>query len=189
MLLTIASGPNVSQDMKIQSIKMASAAITLAQQEMVQLNEQTPMETQPSQTSDPTVSTPQAGTPTQPPVSLVGNFPQASAPVSQARIEIINQSNHHRIEDNHVATTSEGNLDDDNVMDIAAIVYDDNGSIVTTGKIQITTTDSSQDTTTFARNVNGQIYFPFEYIFRTVGDNTVTFSMNGITKSVTVTAK
>lgn len=175
ILLAVVASGNVSADLRDQAIQLANQAIGVAQQQMVQL-------TTTSMTESTT--TPDTQTPVAP--SVVTAPSVTATPASQARIEIFSTQRNSRIEDPHV-NVGDGTPDDPaNKLDVGATVYDDNGNLVTAGNITITTSDPNQDTTTFSRNVNGQIYFPYEYIFRFAGDHTITFSMNGASNKITV---
>lgn len=84
--------------------------------------------------------------------------------------------------------------DESNYIDIGLIVTNPDGSVNTTATVNVTATDSSQNkeivgTGTFWGNPHNVYYYPFEYQFKTPGDHTITFTVLGVTQSVTVTAK
>lgn len=164
---TIAQATTTTQDDVTTAYELGKAMGQL-QEKVVELSQQ-PMEpSTTSPTSAPIIPTPA------PTTSL--------APVSQARIEIISTAGNSRIQDKHIAVQGDP-ISNDNIMDIGAIVVDQYGVVVTQGLIMITTTDPNQNTTTYSRNVNGQILFPFEYDFHFSGDHTITFSVEGLTDS------
>jgi hypothetical protein len=88
-------------------------------------------------------------------------------------------------------------VDESNYIDIGLIVRNDAGEPIKDAVVTITATDETQNKTL---NGTGNIYpryegeirimtpfYPFYYEFRTVGDHTITFSVNGMTDSVTLT--
>lgn len=145
----------------------------------------------------------QASTPTVP----------ASIPTSQARIEIVNYptdltrqysampascklvigSNYNDVDCSPNAYPNNGDVT------LKAVLYHDDGSVNQTGVMQISATDARQNKTfngtgdivTFYKgDQKQQVYgYVFGYHFLVSGDHTITFSANGLSKSVTLMAQ
>jgi hypothetical protein len=127
----------------------------------------------------PTPSPAPEPSPTAPPV--------ASAPVSQARIVIINPLSGKGTD--HALSTS-ADFDERgnprNEVYVGAIVYGVDGQPVNDATVAITATDDSQNKTLTATGnltpiyVNGQkiptYYYPFDYMLKTAGTHTIKFS-------------
>lgn len=88
-------------------------------------------------------------------------------------------------------------VDETNYVELGLIVRNDAGEPIKNAVVTITATDETQNKTL---NGTGNIYpryenevriltpfYPFHYEFHTVGDHTITFSVNGMTQSVTFT--
>lgn len=121
----------------------------------------------------------------------------ATAPISQARIEIISPIPTKGLGRQHVASpTIEG---EDNYVVLGAIVYDANGNVDKNAVVTISATDASQNkvengagdmVTIYTDGVKNQVLgYVYSYEFRTQGDHTITFSVNGLTKDVVINAK
>ena len=121
--------------------------------------------------------------------------PVAAAPVSQARIEIAPVTLARPLDRTFVHVEGVESVDaapsHDNWADIAAFVYGDDGQNTRTATVVVTATDASQNATFVGTgNVQkGRFYFPFNYLFKTAGQHTVTFTANGLSESVTMTAE
>lgn len=81
---------------------------------------------------------------------------------------------------------------DDSHVNLGAIVIDANGKPVGDAQVSVTATDPSQSST---MNGSGNAYgnpatpyYPFSYVFKTMGTHTVIFSANGISKAIELTA-
>jgi len=88
-------------------------------------------------------------------------------------------------------------VDETNYIELGLIVRDDAGEPIKNAVVIITATDDTQNKTL---NGTGDVlpqyenevriitpFYPFHYEFKTVGDHTITFSVNDITDSVTLT--
>lgn len=133
----------------------------------------------------------------QPIQTIMTPTPIASAPVSQARIEIISPIPTKGIGRQHIASpTVEG---EENYVVLGAIVYDANGNVDKSAVVTISATDASQNkvengagdmVTIYTDGVKSQVLgYVYSYEFQTPEDHTVTFSANGLSKSVVINAK
>lgn len=121
----------------------------------------------------------------------------ASAPVSQARIEIMNPIPTKGLGRQHVASSTVQN--EDNYVVLGAIVYDAEGKVDKTAVVTISATDDTQNkvengsgelVTIYTDGVKEQVYgYVYSYDFKTAGDHTITFSANGLSKEVVINAK
>ena len=140
-----------------------------------------------------TVPTPAPQTPTSAPAAA----PAPSTPASQARIDVVSPIAGKGLNREYVH--SDEIKDESNYMVIGAVVYDDNGQPTATPTVNITATDNTQDAIEVGTGDVATIWpdgnrtvvpvYTYSYNFKTAGDHTITFTANGITKSVTVTAK
>ena len=141
----------------------------------------------------PTAPVPASPTPTSAPAAT----PAPSAPASQARIDIISPMAGKGLNREYVH--SDEIKDESNYMVIGAVVYDDNGNPTAIPTVTITATDDTQDATQVGTGDVTTIWpdgnrtqvpvYTYSYQFKMAGDHTITFSANGMTKSVTVTSK
>ena len=143
----------------------------------------------------PTEPVPASPAPTSAPAPAAA--PAPSAPASQAHIDIISPIAGKGLNREYVH--SDEIKDESNYMVIGAVVYDDNGQPTATSTVNITATDGTQDAIEVGTGDVATIWpdgnrtvvpvYTYSYDFKTIGDHTITFAANGITKSVTVTAK
>lgn len=130
-----------------------------------------------------------------------------SAPTSQARIDIISPIAGKGLGPRLDPTTgvdlgyvsSPTVQNESNYIVLGAILYNDDGSVNNTATMTITATDSTQNKVLQGTGdvmkiyPNGelrQVYgYTYSYDFHTSGQHTITFSANGIQKSVTVMVK
>lgn len=155
---------------------------TINQQSMnTQPDNQASVTGQPQPTNAPTTTAPQ------------GNIPADTAPVPAVSIQIVNPLNGKGLgRDPYIA--SPVIKDESNYIDIGLVVTNPDGSNNNTATVTVTTSDPSQNkelkgTGTFWGNPHNVYYYPFEYQFKTAGDHVITFTCEGVSVSVTVTAK
>lgn len=89
--------------------------------------------------------------------------------------------------------------DESNYIEIGLVVYDHYGDVDRNTQVVVMATDSSQNKTMNGTGTIGRIYengvkkevyyYPFTYEFKTAGEHTITFSANGMTEVVKLTAK
>lgn len=116
-----------------------------------------------------------------------------------ASIEIINAVNNHQWSEvtGRKYTAQPQVVDETNYVSLGLIVRNDAGELVKDAIVTIIATDETQNET---QNGTGSVIplyengvriitsiYPFHYEFKTVGDHMITFSVNGMTKSVTFT--
>ena len=85
-------------------------------------------------------------------------------------------------------------LDELNAIDIGAIIKDSNGNVVSDTVVTVTTDDASQDKelngtgnmSTFGDPNNPKAYYPFHYLFKTIGKHVIRFSAMGVSQSVEI---
>lgn len=113
---------------------------------------------------------------------------QPEAPVSQASITI---------EGRGVAPMDGAKLarstplDEKNSVTLGAFLTDADGNNDHTSTMHVTTADNTQDKILVgtAVNENGVYYYAYQYDFTRTGEHTITFSANGVSKSVTFEVK
>lgn len=116
-------------------------------------------------------------------------------PTSQAQIEIISPMPNKGLGRDYLARAEV--LDEANYVSIGAILYNPDGSINETAEMTIISSDKDQDKVLDGtgdvwggRYVDGQKqpvhYYAFTYNFKTPGDHEITFSANGLTKTITI---
>lgn len=116
---------------------------------------------------------------------------------SMSSIEIISPVGSKGIVAGRTYTAQPEVIDETNYVYLGLIVLDDAGNPDKNVEVTITATDETQNKTL---NGTGNVYpryenevriitpfYPFHYEFHTVGDHTITFSANDMTKSVTFT--
>lgn len=77
-------------------------------------------------------------------------------------------------------------FDEQNQVDFAVFVTDQNGNYIKSDTMNITATDSTQNKVLNGTGANeqGHYFYSFEYNFTSVGEHTVTFTIDGVTKSM-----
>jgi hypothetical protein len=142
--------------------------------------------------------------PIQPPATIIIPTAAVNQPIvmpqeekkSQKKIEIISPMANKGLGRTYLARPIL--KDEFNYIDIGLVVYDDDGKIVDNVKVDVVATDTSQNK---SMNGTGNVtriypdgsvrvvpYYFYEYEFRTPGEHTITFSAEGLTKSVTLNA-
>lgn len=171
-------GTQIPDNVRTQATDIASRALIYANQEMARL-EKLPIN----------------ATTTMPENNPSGNVPaeESVVPVSHASIELIYPILSKGLGRNF-STSPDTDL---NQLHVGAIVRDENGEITRTAEVVVTATDETQNQTikgsgdiTKIKNKIGKservYYYPFNYEFRTAGKHTITFTANGVSKSVEV---
>lgn len=139
----------------------------------------------------PTKATPQAPSPT--PASGVGT----SEPVSLAHIDVISPYPGKGLGKAHsISPAFDQSGNPKNEMDIGAVLYGDDGDATGHPSMTVTATDASQNTVIDGTGVITPIHvdgqkrvvpvYTFHYEFKAAGEHVITFSANGVSKSVTV---
>jgi hypothetical protein len=118
--------------------------------------------------------------------------PKEVTPVSLAHIEIVSPLEerglarrfHKFIQAPEEVQTFGDSPNIENGLIVAAQVYDDAGRPIHDAKVEVTTSDPTQSAT-LDYNDDG-INYTFYYLFKNAGVNTITFTSNGMSKSVDV---
>lgn len=193
LLLALQSmGAAVSPELRATILTVANEAI---EQANYQIAHPTMTDQDPSGTTQNSDVAPSAG-------STIGAQSQdqvQTPPASQARIEIISVDpskplvgTMYSVAPDSVKSAGEA-TETMQVATLGAIVYDADGNNDKTSAVEVQTDDATQDKTINGTgNMNGNsglYYYPFNYLFRTVGDHTITFTVNGVSQSVTLEAQ
>ena len=113
------------------------------------------------------------------------------------KLQIISPMSNKGLGREYVASESVQN--EYNYIEIGLVVYDSAGEPDRNTEVIVEVTDQTQNKTMSSTGTVGRIYengvkkevfyYPFTYEFKTAGEHTITFKANGMTESVTVTAK
>lgn len=178
LLSSLASlGTTIPDDVRLQATDIANRAVTYASQEMTRL------ESNQTKMNQPTGNIPVT--------EEVTPAPQPEP--SNASIEIVTPITNKGLNRKFTATPD----DEDGQLHVGAIVRDAKGEITKTAEVTVTATDTTQNQVlkgtgdvTKITLPNGKkekiYYYAFNYEFRTSGKHTITFSVDGLTKSVEV---
>lgn len=189
LLIALQSmGTAVSPELRATILTVANQAI---EQANYQIAHPTMTDQDPSGNSENSDVAPSAG--------AAPSEQTQDTPQSQARIEIISVDpskplvgTTYSVAPDSVKSAGEA-TDIMQVATLGAIVYDANGDNDKTSAVAVETDDAAQDKTINGTgNINGSsglYYYPFNYLFRTVGDHTITFTVNGVSQSVTLEAQ
>lgn len=114
-----------------------------------------------------------------------------AAPVSQARIDVISPISPLRLNGRELLARDTVRNEANQVL-VAAVVYGDDGSNLRDSLVTVTTDDEAQGATLkgtgdFTGAPENVYYYAFTYDIKTTGEHTITFSANGISKTVTFT--
>lgn len=186
--MTALANPGVPAEVRAQGEAIANQAIVVVSTELARLQSQpnvslTPItNNQPSDTTNNSTGT-----------NMTEAQPEAeAAPASQARIEIISTNPKTPLDGNYFSYQSAlASSNPSNYIEIGAVLYNDEGENIRDAEMAITTSDPEQGkvkngTSTFHQK---KFVYGIRYDFKTAGEHTITFSANGITESIVITAK
>lgn len=205
LILMLGQNANLPEDFRAQATLVANQAMAAADAELSK-----PASPEPSLGTNvlPITSSPSNPTP-----SVINNpTPMPETPVSQARIEIVNNpgdltkdysvlpaackllygSNFNEVDCGGI------NSDAGHVL-LKVVLYNDDGSVNQTATMDVSATDDRQNKALNGTGdmvpimLNGQrtqVYgYIFGYYFLSAGAHQITFTANGVSKSVTLTTK
>lgn len=183
LLVMLGNTPNLSPEFITNATQVATNALTFADTELAK-----PAEI-------PVII------PTTPPMATT---PTPTQEASKARLDLLEPSSRDYVANDYKVnpdgTLQAGSVapNDKNSVDLAAVLYDASGSAIGTSEMRVTV-DSGSPTIFFGTGNVRSIYvdgqkirvpvYNFHYEFKTAGDHMVTFSANGMEKSITLTAK